>query len=110
MSGTPLDRASLDSADLQPCREQLDRINLLLVDLLAERMTLCRGIAHIKAHQGLAVMQPQRVAATLAQVRGLAAPRQLRPAYLEALFQLIIEETCDEELRVLADLQAPEEE
>ncbi|MFJ4372144.1 chorismate mutase [Pseudomonas japonica] len=105
MSGIPFDPASAGLQDLRPCREQLDRINLLLVDLLAERMTICRVIARIKARRGMPVIQPQRVVSTLERVRELSRTRQLRAEYLEDLFQLIIEETCDEELRVITDLQ-----
>lgn len=92
---------------LQPYREQLDRINELLVDLLAERMQVCRVIARVKSADGIPMMQPQRVTSTLDQVRALSGPRQLRAEYLSELFQLIIEETCDEELRVMASLQPP---
>ncbi|MEE1921052.1 chorismate mutase [Pseudomonas sp. 148P] len=92
---------------LQPYREQLDRINELLVDLLAERMQVCRVIARVKSADGMPMMQPQRVTSTLDQVRALSGPRQLRAEYLDELFQLIIEETCNEELRVMASLQPP---
>lgn len=93
--------------ELQPYREQLDQINELLVDLLAERMQICRVIAQVKSARGIAMMQPQRVSSTLDQVRALSGSRQLRPEYLHGLFQLIIEETCDEELRVMAALKSP---
>ncbi|MDR0280339.1 MAG: chorismate mutase [Paucimonas sp.] len=95
------------SEALQPYREQLDRINELLVDLLAERMQVCRVIARVKSAGGIPMMQPQRVTSTLDQVRALSGTRQLRPEYLNDLFQLIIEETCDEELRVMASLEPP---
>ena len=94
------------AAQLQACREQLDRINELLVDLLAERMSVCRVIARVKSAGGIPMMQPQRVTSTLEQVRALSDSRQLRAEYLNGLFQLIIEETCDEELRIMASLQA----
>ena len=93
--------------ELQPYREQLDQINELLVDLLAERMEICRVIARVKSARGIPMMQPSRVTSTLDQVRALSASRQLRPEYLGGLFQLIIEETCDEELRVMARLGGP---
>lgn len=100
--------AAIGSSEaLQPYREQLDRINELLVDLLAERMQVCRVIARIKSADGIPMMQPQRVTSTLDQVRALSGPRQLRAEYLSDLFQRIIEETCDEELRVMASLEPP---
>lgn len=93
---------SADGLLLQPYREELDRINLRLVDLLAERMRICRHIARVKSVHGIPMMQPQRIGSTLDLVRGLSGTRQLRPEYVDGLFQLIIEETCAEELRVMA--------
>ncbi|NVZ62972.1 chorismate mutase [Pseudomonas gingeri] len=87
--------------DLQPCRQQLDRINLSLVDLLAQRMDVCRTIAGIKHVSGIPMMQPHRITSTLDQVMALSRSRQLRPEYLERVFELIIKETCDEELRIM---------
>ena len=98
------------NAELQPYREQLDQINELLVDLLAERMAICRVIAKVKSARGIPMMQRSRVTSTLDQVRALSGSRQLRPEYLDGLFQLIIEETCDEELRVMALLAGSAEE
>lgn len=83
-------------------RAQLDRINGQLVDLLAERMQLCRNIARLKSAHGITMMQPQRISSTLDLVRSLSSARQLRPDYVDRLFRLIIDETCDEELRVMA--------
>jgi len=98
------------AAALQPYREQLDQINELLVDLLAERMEICRVIARVKSARGIPMMQPSRVSSTLDQVQALSSSRQLRPEYLHGLFRLIIEETCDEELRVMARIGGPAEE
>ena len=83
-------------------RAQLDRINGKLVDLLAERMQLCRSIARLKSAHGISMMQPQRISSTLDQVRSLSSARHLRPDYVDRLFRLIIDETCDEELRIMA--------
>jgi len=87
---------------LGPHRAQLDRINGQLVDLLAERMQICRLIAQLKSAHGISMMQPQRIDSTLEQVRSLSGARQLCPDYVGRLFRLIIDETCDEELRIMA--------
>lgn len=83
-------------------RAQLDLINGQLVDLLAERMQVCRRIARLKSAHGISMMQPQRISSTLEQVRSLSGARQLCPDYVGRLFRLIIDETCDEELRIMA--------
>ena len=87
---------------LEPHRAQLDSINGQLVDLLAERMQVCRHIAQLKSAHDISMMQPQRILSTLEQVRSLSAARALCPDYVGRLFRLIIDETCDEELRIMA--------
>ncbi|WP_339531019.1 chorismate mutase [Pseudomonas mucidolens] len=89
---------------LAPYRQQLDLINQQMVDLLAQRMEICRTIAEVKFSHDIPMMQPQRVTNTLDTVRALGASRQLRPDYLDKLFTVIIEETCDEEQRLMDSL------
>ncbi|WP_225920062.1 chorismate mutase [Pseudomonas vanderleydeniana] len=96
--------AAAGQRDLQPYRQQLDRINHSLVDLLAERMEVCRTIAQVKFTSGIPMMQPHRVTSTLDQVMALSQSCQLRPEYLGRVFELIIKETCDEELRIMEAL------
>ncbi|WP_269963153.1 chorismate mutase [Pseudomonas citronellolis] len=86
---------------LAPYRRQLDIINQQVVDLLAQRMDICRTIAEVKFNHHIPMMQPQRVTSTLDMVRALATARQLRPGYLVKLFTVIINETCDEEQRLM---------
>lgn len=97
-SDTELLRASLV---LSPYREQIDQLNHILVDLLAKRMEICRGVARVKCANNIAMMQPQRVTSTLDQMKLLAPSRQLRPEYLAEIFNIIIEETCEEERRLM---------
>ena len=97
----PEDGASPGTQELQPYRNQLDQINAEIVNLLAERMSICRNIARIKSANGLPMMQPQRVSSTLNQVTALSQERLLRPEYLKRLFEVIIKETCDEETRIM---------
>lgn len=87
--------------DLQPYRQQLDQINNALVDLLAQRMEICRVIARVKSANGIPMMQPHRVTSTLDIVRSLAPSCKLRPDYIGDLFALIIKETCNEEQRLM---------
>ncbi|AUO49393.1 chorismate mutase [Pseudomonas ogarae] len=98
---------ALGGQDLQPYRQQLDQINNALVDLLAQRMEICRVIARIKSAKKIPMMQPHRVTSTLDTVRSLAPSCKLRPDYLGDLFALIIKETCNEEQRLMDALDQP---
>ncbi|MCY1435320.1 chorismate mutase related enzyme [compost metagenome] len=87
--------------ELQPYRQQLDEINHALVNLLAQRMEVCRVIARVKSANGIPMMQPHRVTSTLDMARSMAPSHKLRPEYVGDLFALIIKETCDEEQRLM---------
>ena len=91
----------LGTEALKPYRDQLDQVNTDIVDLLSKRMHICRTIARIKAASNLPMMQPHRIASTLDHVTTLSQTRELRPEYLKHIFELIINETCDEESRIM---------
>ncbi|AZF42233.1 4-amino, 4-deoxychorismate mutase [Pseudomonas sp. R1-43-08] len=85
------------SAILKPKRDQLDRINNHLVNLLCERMNVCMDIAELKAAHDIPMMQPQRIVQVLDQLKNQSAKVGLRSDYVESIFRLIIEETCIQE-------------
>ncbi|PRP69614.1 hypothetical protein BUE93_17775 [Chromobacterium amazonense] len=87
---------------LTPHRDKLDSINLQIAQLLSERMRICLEIAAIKARENIPMMQPQRIAVIQEKLANQAEQLQLRPEYLARLFQLIIEETCAQEARLIA--------
>lgn len=95
---------------LGPYREQLDQLNHTLVDLLAKRMEICRGVARVKCANNISMMQPQRVTSTLDAMKLLAPSRQLRPEYLAQIFNIIIKETCEEEQVVMSAILGSREE
>jgi chorismate mutase len=89
------------STILQPKRDQLDRINNHLVDLLCERMTICMDIAELKAAHDIPMMQPQRIIQVLDQLKDKSAKVGLSSDYVESIFKLIIEETCIQEEQLI---------
>ncbi|CAI2796053.1 Chorismate mutase (EC [Pseudomonas [fluorescens] SBW25] len=89
------------SAILQPQRDQLDRINNHLVDLLGERMSVCMDIAELKAAHDIPMMQPQRIVQVLDQLKDKSSTVGLRPDYVQSVFKLIIEETCIQEEQLI---------
>lgn len=89
------------SAILQPKRDQLDRINNHLVDLLCERMNVCMDIAELKATHDIPMMQPQRIVQVLDQLKDKSSKVGLRPEYVQSIFKLIIEETCIQEDKLI---------
>ncbi|MDY7065941.1 hypothetical protein PsexTeo8_23950 [Pseudomonas extremaustralis] len=82
---------------LQPKRDQLDRINNHLVDLLCERMNVCMAIAELKAVHDIPMMQPQRIIQVMNQLKIKSMRVGLNPDYVKSIFKLIIKETCIQE-------------
>ena len=97
------------SGILQPKREQLDRINNHLVDLLCERMNVCMDIAELKAAHDIPMMQPQRIIQVLDQLKDKSSKVGLRSDYVESIFKLIIEETCFLEEQLIQQRKSQEQ-
>ncbi|MFM8016031.1 MAG: chorismate mutase, partial [Actinomycetota bacterium] len=48
-------------SNLHNLRQQIDDIDAAIIELLAQRMEVCREVATLKAQTNTAVIQPQRV-------------------------------------------------
>lgn len=86
---------------LRQCRQDIDRVDRVIVALLGERARLALNAGRMKLAAGEPLMSPVRERTVLAQVRDLA-PSPLEPEGLERIFQTIIDETRGAELRWLA--------
>lgn len=75
-------------------RERIDRLDDELIGLLGERIEICHLIGQIKARDGLAVMQEDRVAAVQRRCAARAEELGLDPSFVLRLYDLIIEHAC----------------
>lgn len=87
-------------------REEVERIDMSLVDLLAARMLFVREIAAVKAAAGMEVFQSNVEEARLRVVLALSEEAELRPMYVSGIFSLIFRESRLEQLRKIAALKA----
>jgi chorismate mutase len=85
---------------LVQCREDIDRVDAVLVALLAERARLALQAGQMKVAAGQPVVAPAREAAVLERVKQLAAP-PLGPDAVARIFEQIITETRDAERRTV---------
>jgi chorismate mutase len=85
---------------LSRCREDIDRVDAVLVALLGERARLALNAGRMKAAIGQPVAASAREAAVLERVRQLAPP-PLDPEAAARIFERIIDETRDSEQRSL---------
>lgn len=85
---------STQTSALAAFRERIDRVDEQLLSALAERTAICREVAEHKREQGIAMMQPDRVAAVEARWAELAAERGLDEDFARALARDVVAESC----------------
>jgi chorismate mutase len=85
---------------LSRCREDIDRIDAVLVALLQERTRLAVCAGRVKAASGQPVTAPAREAAVIERVKHLAQ-FPLEPDAVVRIFERIIDETRATELRAI---------
>ena len=86
---------------LDDLRDDIDRVDEVLVRLLNERARVACEIAKLKKQLGVEVYQPEREKQVLAHVRGVAVEGPLGPEAIARLFERIIDEARRLERRVI---------
>jgi len=86
---------------LDDLRDNIDRVDEVLVRLLNERARVACEIGRMKKDLGLEVYQPEREKQVLAHVRGIAAEGPLGADAIARLFERIIDEARRLERRVI---------
>ncbi|MFM7891342.1 MAG: chorismate mutase, partial [Actinomycetota bacterium] len=80
-------------SNLNNLRQQIDDIDAAIIELLAQRMEVCREVATLKAQTNTAVIQPQRVREVLTTRRQWAIDNDVDPDFAEQLFRILLSET-----------------
>jgi len=86
---------------LDELRDDIDRVDEVLVRLLNERARVACEIGKLKKAQGVEIYQPEREKQVLAHVRGIAAEGPLGPDAIARLFERIIDEARRLERRLM---------
>lgn len=86
---------------LDDLRDDIDRVDEVLVRLLNERARVACEIGRIKKTAGIEVYQPEREKQVLAHVRGIAAEGPLGADAVARLFERIIDEARRLERRLV---------
>jgi len=86
---------------LEELRDDIDRVDEVLVRLLNERARVACEIGMLKKALGVEVYQPEREKQVLAHVRGVAAEGPLGPDAIVRLFERIIDEARSLERRLV---------
>lgn len=80
--------------DMSSLRAEIDRLDGDIIDLIAQRFSVCGQIAQLKGQSGIPVMQPGRVLEVRQRCARLGAERGLDPDFVDRLYQLLIAEVC----------------
>jgi chorismate mutase len=94
---------------LEELREDIDRVDEVLVRLLNERARVAVEIGRVKKEQGFDVYQPERENQVLAHVRGVACEGPLGPDAIARLFERIIDEARRLERRAVHGVEPLEQ-
>ena len=91
-SRPPPRRGVTVARSLDELREDIDRVDEVLVRLLNERARVACEIGKLKKDLGVDIYQPDREKQVLAHVRGIAAEGPLGSDAIARLFERIIDE------------------
>lgn len=82
-------RKAKDCSDMNEVRDEIDRIDIALVDLIAERFGFVDRAWQLKSNPGEAYV-PWRIQQVIDKVRARAEQRDLPPQLAEALWRQMI--------------------
>ena len=77
---------------LLEARDEIDKIDRQLIELLAERFVLTREVGLIKASSSLEAMDPEREARKLEAITQLCREKGLNTDFVTGIFQQIMAE------------------
>jgi len=86
---------------LDELRDDIDRVDEVLVRLLNERARVACEIGQVKKEQGIELYQPEREKQVLAHVRSVASEGPLGADAIARLFERIIDEARRLERRMI---------
>ncbi|EJS45865.1 TPA: chorismate mutase [Bacillus thuringiensis] len=90
---------------LEEWRSEIDNINTKIVELLSERMRVCTEIARYKYKYNINMMQPKRIEEVLKKTSIIAKEENINPKYIEDIFKIIINETCEVEDKLIKGMK-----
>jgi chorismate mutase-like protein len=79
--------------DLDALRARIDELDSMLVQIVAERLAVCREVAEVKERSDTAVVQPARVREVVTSRRSWAIDAGVDPDFVEQLFRVLLTET-----------------
>jgi chorismate mutase len=72
-------------------RAEINRIDLQIIDLIAERQKIAGKIAQIKTNEGLPIHDRIRTQEVLGSSFNAAVEKNINPVYVQKVFEILIE-------------------
>lgn len=93
---TPVNAGNGEDAQriLRSLRDELDGLDRTLLETVRRRLDCCCRIGRHKRDHAIPMMQPHRIGVVQERAAAFAAEHGVSPAFLRALYELIITETC----------------
>ncbi len=92
--------------ELLKVREQIDRIDMGLVLLLANRFALTQRVGELKAAHKLEALDPERESRKLADIRAVCEKHAVNPDLVAEILEQIMREVVKNHKRIEADQPA----
>lgn len=80
---------------MKPYRRRIDEIDDRIVDLLAARTDIIREVAVFKAENGIPAVLQDRVDEVIARTAARARAKNLDPALVQKLYDILVSYSCD---------------
>ncbi|MFH1014752.1 MAG: chorismate mutase [Nitrospirota bacterium] len=80
-------------AELSGLRNEIDRIDSVIVELVSQRMKVCERIGGIKSGHGMPIYVPQREAEVIRNRQGFGVLCGLSEKFVRVLFRVIMHES-----------------
>ena len=72
-------------------RAEINRIDLQIIDLIAERQKIAGKIAQVKTNEGLPIHDGKRTRELLEDAFNTAVEKNINPTYVQKVFEILIE-------------------
>ena len=72
-------------------REEINRIDLRIIDLIAERQRIAGKIAQVKMNEGIPIHDIQRTQEVMEYAYNAAVEKNINPVYTRKIFEILIE-------------------
>ena len=96
---------SVAGVTIDDLRAELDAIDERFLEELRARIEKCVEIGHFKRENDVPMMQPHRIGVVQERAARFGEKHGIDQAFLRRLYDLVIEETCRVEDRVIGGLE-----